>query len=189
MKEADIKNQIKVVDMMTTMHSVLAHRFTCRATVLDICVLAFSTLLISVTFVDSDLIASLGFTQNNVRVSIGFTAIIIFFISTVSLVVNWKGKGVQHRDGFNTLLKIKNELRSLLSSFEDFSDEEKKNILNRCSLITSQIIPIPDNDFNKLKAYHYRKVQLSKMISKNPGASVIVLRLKLMFCSDTKTLS
>lgn len=95
----------------------------------------------------------------------------------MSLVVDWKGKGMQHREAFNTLIPLKSEWREARSSFDDLDERSRAEFARKSSLILGTLIPIPDAQFNRLKAQHYKKVALSKLISSHPGSSPILLHL------------
>jgi len=171
--------------MMLTMHSILAERYTRRSKLLEISMFAVSILLVASTFIDPKILSFLNFKADITRFIIGLCSIIVFFLSVVSLIVDWKGKAAQFREAFNTLIPLKSEWREILIKFEDLDERDILEFTRKSALILSNLIPIPDHQFNKLKAQHYRKVELSKMISQHPGSCVFLLRLKNFFKSNT----
>lgn len=175
----DLKKQAKVVDMMLTMHSILANRYHRRAQILEISLLAVSTVIVALTFVDPQVLTYLKISQETSRVLIGICSIVVFFLSVVSLIVDWKGKARQHREAFNMLVPHKSEWSEIIKSFEDHDERDRAEFVRKSSLIIGNLTPIPDARFNSLKARHHQKVMLSKMISEHPGSSVWILRLKL----------
>jgi hypothetical protein len=48
----DLKRQAKVVDMMLTMHSVLTSRYQIGVQASDLTLLAYSTVILALTFID-----------------------------------------------------------------------------------------------------------------------------------------
>lgn len=180
MERSELKKQAKVIDMMITMHSILANRYARKAKILEIGMFTGSIVLLSTVFLDPSILRYFHLEPETTRIIIGLSSIIIFFLSILSLIVDWKGRSVQHRDGFSTLVGLKSEYREILSSDENDENNNYKEFAKRSSLITRQIIPIPDSNFNNLKSYHYRKIEISKMIRSNPGSSIYLLRLKLL---------
>jgi hypothetical protein len=85
----------------------------------------------------------------------------------------------RHREAFNALVPLKAEWRELTASFEDLDERRCLEFTRRSALILRSLIPIPDSQFNWLKARHYSKVMVSKLISDHPGGSVVFLRLYL----------
>ena len=104
------------------------------------------------------------------------------------LLVVCKGYYLHHRDVFYTLVILKNEWRDTLVNFEEIDKRDLREFTNKSSLITSQLAPIPDSCFNTLKSCHYKKVELSKMISKNPGSTIFILKLKILWDKNLETL-
>jgi hypothetical protein len=175
--------------MMLTMHSILANRYRRRSQFLELSMLAISTVLVALTFVDPQVLSYFNIQADTARVLLGICSILVFFLSIVSLVVNWKGKSTQHREAFNTLISLKSEWREVRSSFDDLDERSRGEFARKSSLILSTLIPIPDVQFNRLKAQHYRKVELSKLISTHPGTSITLLRARLWWRSNRRALS
>ncbi len=188
MQKDELKRQAKVVDMMITMHSILASRFNRLSQLLELSMLAISTILITLTFIDPIVINYINIKTEIARIAIGTSAILVFFLSIVSLIVDWKGKATQHREASNTLIPMKTEWREVLAFFNEQDDRSRVEFARKSALILGNLIPIPDSKFNALKARHYHKIILSKLISKHPGSSVILLRLCIWWRSNWKVL-
>lgn len=188
MSKEELKQQSKVVDMMLTMHSILANQYLRKAQILEISMLAISTVLVASTFIDSQTLLHFSLSKENAHIIFGLCSILVFLLSIVSLVVNWKGKSRQHREAFNALISLKSEWKEVLSYYDKFDEQNLKEFTRKSSLIISNLIPIPDNRFNQLKARHYKKVKLSKMISAHPGSSILLLRILIFFRSSKKAI-
>jgi hypothetical protein len=188
MHRDEIKAQAKVVDMMLTMHSILANRYLKRSQILEISMMAVSAVLLALTFADQQVLSYFSLSSATARILIGISSIVVFILSIVALIVDWKGKATQHRAAFNTLIPLKSEWREMLSNYNDHDEQVRSEFIDRSALILGHLIPIPDEHFNRLKAQHYRKVMLSKMISAHPGSSVLVLRFYLWYRSNHKAL-
>ncbi len=174
--------------MMLTMHSILAARYFRKSKILELSIFAVSILLVALAFVDPKILTFFNFQIETARILIGLCSILVFFLSIVSLIVDWKGNAVQFREAFNTLIPLKSEWREILTKFDDLDERDILEFVRKSALILSTLIPIPDDKFNKLKATHYRKVELSKMISVLPGSNIIMLRFKIWWHTNTKLL-
>jgi hypothetical protein len=182
----ELKRQAKVVDMMLTMHAILASRYQRKAQALEMMLLASSIVLVALTFVDADVLNYFSISTEAVRITVGVCSIVIFLLSTISLVVNWKGKATEHRKAFSALIPLKSEWREVLAADEHYDDRASLEFSRKSALIMGTLIPIPDAQFNRLKARHQRKVLLSKLISAHPGSSVILLRICLSYRTNSK---
>jgi len=182
----ELKRQAKVVDMMLTMHSILGSRYQLRSQIFEIAFLVSSTLVVAFTFVDASVLSYLSISNEGARILIGVCSILLFVLSIVSLIVNWKGKATEHKNAFTALIPLKSEWREILSADNLFDERAALEFSRKSALIVGTLIPIPDARFNRLKARHYRKVMLSKLISAHPGSSVILLRLFLFYRTNKK---
>lgn len=181
MERADLKRQAKVVDMMLTGHSILARQYQCKAMAMEILLTAASTVLVALTFADTGVLAFLRMSAGTGRIVLGVCSILVFFLSILSLIVDWKGQASQHKEAFDTLVRQKAEWRDMLTNYDTYDPQERAEFSKRSSLVIGNLIPIPDAKFNHLKARHHRKILLSKTISANPGVSYRALRCRL-FC-------
>lgn len=69
------KRQAKVVDMMLTMHSILASRYRRRAL---LSLLAISTVLVALTFIDPQVLIHLAINTETARIVIGVCSTLVF---------------------------------------------------------------------------------------------------------------
>lgn len=186
MQREELSRQAKVVDMMLTMHSILASRYRLRAQILELTLVAASIFLAALALADPAVLSYFNVRPQTARILIGLCTILVFFLSIVSLIVDWKGKASQHQKAFDTLIPLKSEWSHMLTAYEEHDDDERAAFAQRSALTIGSLIPIPDSQFNRLKARHYRKVMLSKLVSAHPGSSVSVLRLCLWWRSNRK---
>ena len=189
MEREELKRQARVVDMMLTMHSILAGRYHRRAQMLEISLMTVSIVLIAMTFVDPQVLTFFSISPEKARVLVGTCSILVFVLSIVSLIVDWKGLATQHRGAFKSLIPLKSEWRDLISNYNNHDERFRGEFARKSALILGNLIPIPDMQFNRLKACHLRKVMLSKLITANPGSSVPLLRLRLWYRTNRKALS
>lgn len=186
MSSEEVRKRAQVYDMMTTMHSVLSDRYAVRSKILEVGIFGMSIILLSTVFLDPSILLFLKIDEIIARIAIGTSTIIIFFMSLLSLIVDWKGLSVKHKEAFNALVKIKSEWRSLSNNYSEIDDHLIRDLSEKSSLIVSQLTPIPDKYFNKLKHCHYKKIEVSKFINKHPGSNYLVLTLMLTLRSSLK---
>lgn len=167
--------------MMLTGHSILARQYQFKAKALEILLAAASTVLVTLTFADAGVLAFFGMSAEAGRIVLGVCSILVFFLSIVSLIVDWEGKAGKHKEAFDMLVRQKAEWRDMLTNYDTYDPRGRAEFSKRSSLVLGNLIPIPDAKFNYLKARHHRKVLLSKTISANPGVSHLALRCRLFF--------
>lgn len=177
----------RVVNMMITMHSILRDRFKRYSLIVDISLLVSAILLNALIFIDFKYLKPIFNDEISSKIAIGFFSILVFITSIVILTVDWKQKSENHSQAVKILFTLLSECRQI-QSIED--ESEKKSIAsvfhNKYLESSNAIVPIPDKNFNKFKAIHLQKVELSKLISKNPGHPVILLRIYILFSSIKK---
>lgn len=185
MTREEVKRLVTTVDMMLTMHSTLAGRYQRRAQTLELMLLFASIFLVAVTFIDPSVLVYFSISPDAAHVIIGLSSITIFLLSIVALVVNWKGKATEHRRAFEALIPIKSEGRAILVA-ETNDEEVAQGYSRKASLIMGALTPVPEHQFNLLKARHHQKVMLSKLISNHPGSSVFLLKVCLIYRTNRK---
>ena len=164
-----LARQRRVVDMMLTMHSVLRDRYQCRAAVFDVAVLVLSTFICGVTFASDAVLMKLGLPPGTGTFSVGLAGIALFALSVVSMQVGWKEQSGAHDRACQVLARLKGQLRGAEVPIE----------AERFAAELSDLVPIPDGQFIKLKARHARKVGLSKALGRFPASPLWVIRLRL----------
>src|SRR5580765_540822 len=131
----ELKRQAKVVDMMLTMHSILGSRYQLRSQIFEIAFLVSSTLVVAFTFVDASVLSYLSISNEGARILIGVCSILLFVLSIVSLIVNWKGKATEHKNAFTALIPLKSEWREILSADNLFDERAALEFSRKSALI------------------------------------------------------
>ena len=175
----DVKNHIRVVDMMLTSHSVLRDRNSRKALIVDIIILGASIILVAMVFADNRILEPLGIKLDVSEYLVGIASLLVFFFSLLSFRVDWKKKESEHHHASISLSNLKLKLSSHNKCGETLNKEHEKALINEYNIIMGSIHPIPDKIFNKLKAIHLRKIEISKALSRNPGSSNFFLKLKI----------
>ncbi len=177
----ELKHHYKVIDMMLTAHCKLRDINSRKAMLIDLMLLGSSIVLCVMVFFDSGILIQLQIDPRVVRLIIGICSVVVFFISLITLRVDWKGQARNHAEAAVLLARCKGECRRILKSDEKPTEENVSKTCREC-LWTFQMLPaIPENTFLKLKVLHKRKIQISKMVDNNHGCPFWVLRAKI-FC-------
>jgi hypothetical protein len=185
---SEMDRQYRVIDLMLTMHSVLRDRNHRRALAVDVLNFSVSLVLVATVFADTQILSVVGISGEHSRYVIGVTSLAIFFLSILTLRIDWKQKAEKHQDAHLKLAALKAKFHDWEKSHSPDNTQWLQELQQQCRVVMGEIPPIPDSKFNGLKAIHLRKVELSKALSRSPGASAIVLRLKILLQSSLKSL-
>jgi len=180
----ELRRRYRIIDMMLTMHSALRDRNLRCALAIDILLLSFSLVLCTTVFIDSEILSILKINPRSAKVVFGISSVMIFFLSLLSLRIDWKQKAEKHNSASEALSRLKSEYRELIKLNAEPNPQSIQKLTQAYNLILSGLPKIPESKFNKLKALHVKKVKLSKMISMHPGSSVLLLRLRLWFAAN-----
>jgi hypothetical protein len=175
MSSSEISRRLKVVDMMISMHAILRDRFYSRARNLDIATVVVSVILCATVFLDPVLVGWMGLKDTEVRFALGLASVLVAVMSIISLLVKWERVGAAHDVAAAALSDLKAQGRR--ASAKDDLSADVLSFMSNYDLITAKLTPVPDSQFPALKAYHYRKIALSKLIDMYPNIPVPFLRL------------
>ncbi len=168
----ELERQRRVIDLMITSYSVLRDRCNRKALLLTLVNLLSSVILCALTFLPDDTIQALHLPLVSTRVLIGTFSSLVLFSSIVELRVDWKGRGGRYADAAERLARAKLLYGTARSAVE---------VTERYHQIMEDLPRLPDHKFAALKAYHARKVQLSRMIDDSPGCPLWILRVGLLY--------
>jgi len=172
----ELERKKNVINMMITMHSSLSYRNKTKALISNIFFLIAAIILNIFIFFDYKYLGFLKFDETIIRDIINFSSLLIFLFSVVFMMIDWSKKAEKHKLAVNQLSRLLNELRLILNIKDEVVFASKSELFNELYNQTSETIPkINDRYFNKLKAKHYRKVELSKFIDKHKGKPYFVI--------------
>lgn len=174
----ELVDQCRIVDMMLSMHARQGNWLNSLATTFDIIQLLAAAVLVSTSFFDSGVWAWMGLAWLDLNRVAGVASIILLAMAIFALRLNWANRAGAHHRATETLAKLKSQLRWLRDR-SDKADAVKQDELTAIQAILVELPPIPPRRFHRLKAHHLRKVAVSKMLDKFPGAPVWLLRLRL----------
>lgn len=179
----------RVSDMLVSMHSILRDEYSRKSIVVDCSLFGSSIILVALVFVDPLLLGWLPLSATASRILLGVFALATFFISLVIFRVDWKSRSELHKYAAEMYSNIKLESQEILATFESASDVDIQRLLIRYKYLGQICVAIPDSSFLRLKNKHKTKVAISKYLDDNPGASLWVLRLRILFAGIFKASS
>jgi len=183
----ELKRIKRVADMMVTAHAFLKERYRVVSLTSDVLLFACATILCVITFGDRDMFVKYFGTKYNLY--IGILAIVTFIYSFVSNQLNWKVKAEKHKIAFEKYLDLKFECAEILKGIEEEEQVKISKFLEKYYTLTPCIISIPEKLFLKCKKHHISKVFISKYLDEHPGASILLLKIKLWFRDNCKSLN
>lgn len=188
-----IKNELeriqRVSDMLVTMHSSLRDEYALRSALVHCLLFASSIILVALVFMDPALLGWLPLSATGSRILLGVFALVTFFLSLVIFRVDWKAKSELHKYAAQAYSLIKLDCRQMFGAFESATDTEIQKLFVRYSDLGRICIAVPENDFLRLKKKHKIKIAVSKYLDENPGASLLLLNLRIWFADTFKSSS
>lgn len=182
MSDQDFRKEIerirRVSDMLASGHAGLRDRYCRRATMLDLGIMALSTWLTAVIFIEPRINLKLTPRFLDSQLWVGFLGIFTFFLSIVQLRVDWKGRSDAHRRAFDLYSEVKRESGYLLASQKNLTSENCQRVLSRYDLATEVGAPLPEKEFLAQKQRHLQKVRMSRILDKHPSGSIVLLRIR-----------
>ena len=179
----------KVLNMMISMHSMLRDSYKKKALIIDLIIFISSAFLTACIFVDSKYVTRFNINNEGFQFYIGLISLLIFILSIVTLIINWKGLAENHDKASLQLSKLLSECRQLLNMK---NDQDRVALLNSYHIkyaeIQESIVKIPEKKFNALKSKHLKKVELSKLLDCNPTKPLLLLRIMLLLNNKKENL-
>jgi hypothetical protein len=154
---------------MLTMQARLRDRDRRVGTLIVCTVLVASLVGVAFAFAGSDpVLTLLGVTAAR-PTWLGWLAIGTASLTLVELVVDRRGAAQRRADAVRVLGVLKAEYRVSPAAGEEVA--EAARLSERYAQAMEAISAVPERSFNRLKAAHLRKVEVSRLLSENPGMS------------------
>jgi hypothetical protein len=165
--------------MLVTAHANLRQKYSLRALLLDLGILATSVWLTAVIFIEPRLNVMLTPFHLDPQLWVGLLGVFTFSLSILQLRVDWKGQSDAHKRSFDLYAQVKNECRFLLSAEGILTREACQRALTMFELADDVGRQIPEREFLKQKRKHLQKVAMSKYLDTHPWASLFLLKLRM----------
>jgi hypothetical protein len=167
----------RVSDMLCTGHAGLRDHYARMATALDLSILALSTWIAALAFVEPRLNVTLTPFGLDPQLWSGLLAVATLFLAIVQLKTDWKGRCDAHRRTVDVYAEVKREAGYLLASGQ-FDDLACRRVLARYDMASAVGVEMPERFFLKQKRRHKMKVALSRHLDAHPGASLVLTHLR-----------
>lgn len=168
----------RVSDMLCTAHAGLRDRYARRALALDLSILALSTWLVALAFVEPRINISLTPFRLDPQVWGGLLAVGTFFLTIVQLKADWKTRSEAHARTLDLYAEVKREAGYLLAA-ELLDDDGVRRVLARYDIASAVGVAVPEKDFLPQKRRHLVKIALSRRLDKFPASALPLARLRL----------
>ncbi len=182
MDKNDLEHHFRIIDMMLTMHSTLRDRLRRRAFAAYLLLLGSSMILCIAQFTNPDLLTKLHIDPSTAQIAGGICSVCVLLISLAVVMLDWGKKAERHSQAVGELSRLKAQCREVLKTdVSTFSDERCQALSRECAWALQCTEKVPDRKFNKLKALHKRKIELSKLADAHPGCPFLLIQVKLLY--------
>ena len=169
---------LRVADQACTAHAILRDKYRRLYVGLDCVTLLMLTWILMMVFVQPEIAVQLSPSFVNQTIWIGILSFLVFVLTFVQFVVDWRGCCQDHHQAVVALSAFVKEYRAKKNSV-DMILLDKAALQYR--LVSDTLIQIPENDFLRLKRKHLIKVEISRQLDTAPGTSIFLLSLRLWF--------
>ena len=167
----------RVSDMLCTAHAGLRDRMAMRSLFLDLSILALSSWITALAFVEPKL--NLTLTPFGLKPEIwgGLLAVGTFFLTVLQLKTDWKACAEAHKRSLDIYSEVKREAGYLLAE-STLEEVAVRRVLSRYDMASSITVSIPEAEFLSQERRHGIKVRLSKHLDKRPSSSIFLTKIK-----------
>ncbi|MEJ7630729.1 MAG: hypothetical protein WKF54_14165 [Nocardioidaceae bacterium] len=102
---------------------------------------------------------------------LGWLAVGTFVLTLIDLLTDPRGAARRRAEAVKAHAALKDDLRAAVADPRPDPDRDRR-LSERYFEVSALIPPVPNALFNRLKANHLRKVEISRILSERPGASV-----------------
>lgn len=176
----------RVSDMLCSGHAHLHDRYLRFAFFLDISILALSTWIVALAFIDPKFAPMVTPFKMDAQLWTGALGITAFFLSILQLRVDWKGVADCHKRSFDIYSEVKRLTSQLLGSEGDLDITQCDDIMSRYQMATIVGTSISEREFLIQKQHHQIKKVISKILDNRPSTSIPLLRCKLWLRDNFK---
>lgn len=161
--------EARLVDQATSMHAALRDRAAAVTTVTTVVLLSASVFGVAFAFAgDLAHVDLLGVTAAR-STWLGVLSVLTFVGTLAELVTDRRGTARRHDAAVRLLADLKADYRNVDPA--EAPAARGARLTGRYQAVTAQLPPVPERLFNKLKARHLLKVEVSRTLGANPGMS------------------
>ena len=178
----ELQARLAKLDQNLSAHSILRDRYSRRSSALSLGLILSSTIVALLAVASHDIRSALG---SNADLLIAFFGVVVLLGSIAELSLRWRECAAAHAEAARALGRLKLLMTRELALDRTISDAKFYELRQSYEDVHDLIAKIPESQFLALKAAHRRKVEISRIISKNPSASITLLRVAL-FARDNR---
>lgn len=167
----------RLVDQALSMHSKLRDRAARTSTIITVTLLCATVVSTAFAFAGGDSDITLFGLEASRSTWLGVLSVALFCGTLAELITDRRGVARNHEAAVRLLFDLKSDYRQVEAA-GDWSAAQAR-LAQRYDHVMEQVPPIPESIFNKLKAEHLKKVEVSKLLSEYPGISVEQAELRL----------
>jgi hypothetical protein len=170
---------MRLIDQSISMHAALRGRNQLIGTLLICAVLTALVVVVAFAFAGPNSSVTILRVTASRATWLGWLAVGSAALTLIELVLDRRGAAQRHASAVRVLAVLKAEYRVPPKPGEEAALAARLG--ERYVQAMDTVPPVPERSFNRLKAAHLRKVQVSKLLSENPGmaywrARLIVVR-------------
>lgn len=170
----EIARQRRLVDQMSTMHSLMRDRARLQGVLLLCVLLIASVVATAFAFAGGvDVVEILGVSATR-STWLGWFAVMTFSLTLIDLVVDRRGAAGRYEDAVRQLAMLKSEYRTGPDTTDAVAERDR--LSERYQAVMDALPPLPERQFLRLKAKHLEKVEVSRYLSGHPGMSARAAR-------------
>lgn len=173
----ETERQYRVLQQTLSAHAALRDSYGAKAKTAEIVLLICATVFCATTFAGEGFYANLSVSPQTGRLVLGVASVLAFAASLATLVIDWKGSAARHGEAAEKWASVLEEFRGLRFGDGSWSEEARVALNAAYWEADRNSVGIPERSFNRLKARHLRKVEVSKLLSRYPGCPRSVLEL------------
>lgn len=184
----EILRQYRLVKQTLSMHATRRDRLTWRAKLTEIVLIVCSIIFCVTTFAGKELYKFFAVDPLAGQIILGIASVSAFASSLILLLIDWKGAAALHGDAVRRWSTVLELYRSRRINDGTWPDQYKAELSAAYWEAAHNSVPIPERHFNRLKACHLQKVEISKIIDRHPWCPQILLRTILKFRDSFRAL-
>lgn len=172
----------RVIEWMLTGHSTMRDRYIRRSRGLTLTVMALSIVGLMLALANGDQQVRLLGLHGKLQVFLAVLAALVFFVSLLDLVVDWRQRAWLHKDAAERLGDLSLLFRRARRT-EAGWEVDGVELASEYDRVMGALHPLPERKVMSLKALHNRKRAQFTLADKNRGAPSWWIRWKVLRAS------
>lgn len=171
-----LKTIKRIADQSCSAHAHLRDQYAGQAFMFDLIILSASAWTLALSFADARIAALLAPFEMSPVIWTGLMGVAIFIATLAQLKLDLKGRSDSHRRACEAHASVKKSAGDALRQEGD-DPARLKEVEAQLGLAAAIGVPIPEQEFVRLKRRHLQKVALSRHLDDQPFASPTLVSL------------